>query len=618
VFAIGVAGGGYGPDARAIAAVAVWLGVLGLIGLSPRRSMPVGRRVLLTGGLLTAFAVFTGLSALWADSAERAVAELGRVTLYVGVFVLAALAVRGRGIRGLADGLAIGIAGIAVLALIGRYFPSALPDERVGRLLPGEVRLSYPIGYWNGLGMLTALALPLLVSAAAADRPRWARGLAVAPLPALATVVYLTSSRGAVIVALVGLIALLALSARRVAVLLAALIGLAGGAAGILIAHARPELIDSSLHSAKAFSQGRDAALLTLLACVVTGLLGMALPRPCASQMRMTRGVRVAAVALVLVLIGGGALAADPVRRFDDFKRSPARFEHVSNGYVDAHLSNAGATGRWQFWTAAVDEWRTEPLAGRGAGTYQAWWAQHGQLAFFVRNAHSLYLETLGDLGVVGLVLLLAAFAAGVAAGARHLGRRDARERERLAALLAAFIAFAVGAAIDWIWQLPVIGIVAMCCLGALAGSGGDAVPAPVRARGRRAPLLAALGVLGACAVLAAQILPWLSVRELRSSYGAVRRGDLRAAIADAGHARALAPWSSSPYTQLALLAERAGDLADGRRLIAQAIDRDQTDWTLHVAAARLAVKAQDVPAGRAELRTARKLNPHAPGLGGS
>ena len=72
-----------------------------------------------------------------------------------------------------------------------------------------------------------------------------------------------------------------------------------------------------------------------------------------------------------------------------------------------SHLLSANGSGRWQFWESAVDAFQATPLLGHGAGSYEAWWAEHGSLAVFVRDAHSLYLETLAELGVLGFLLLV-------------------------------------------------------------------------------------------------------------------------------------------------------------------------------------------------------------------
>ena len=54
---------------------------------------------------------------------------------------------------------------------------------------------------------------------------------------------------------------------------------------------------------------------------------------------------------------------------------------------------------------------RDEPLLGTGAGSFEAHWFRERSVAFHARDAHNLYLETLAELGPVGLALLLATLA---------------------------------------------------------------------------------------------------------------------------------------------------------------------------------------------------------------
>ncbi len=204
--------------------------------------------------------------------------------------------------------------------------------------------------------------------------------------------------------------------------------------------------------------------------CLLAGLLFLVgeytvgrWPRPSPAAGRV--------LAAVLVLVAVGALLfAHPVRRFETFKAAPAQTSTTSPDFVRSHLLSGNGSGRWQFWASAVDEFRDAPVVGGGAGSYESWWAQHGSLSYFVRNAHSLYLETLGELGLVGLVLLGLAFLAGLDAGVRRIGWAEGDERTTVAALTATFVAFALGAAIDWAWQLSAIGIVGIACLGLLVG----------------------------------------------------------------------------------------------------------------------------------------------------
>ena len=72
VFLIARDGGFYGLAERDALAVGVWWAValMAALGLWPAARMPLG--ALVAGGLLAAFAGFTGLSALWAPAAETA------------------------------------------------------------------------------------------------------------------------------------------------------------------------------------------------------------------------------------------------------------------------------------------------------------------------------------------------------------------------------------------------------------------------------------------------------------------------------------------------------------------------------------------------------------------
>src|SRR5207248_6362847 len=82
--------------------------------------------------------------------------------------------------------------------------------------LPGiQTRLSFPIGYWNGLGAYLGLCYPLVLRIALVARASWTRALALATLPAVSAALYLTSSRGGFATAALGLIVFVAATSRR-------------------------------------------------------------------------------------------------------------------------------------------------------------------------------------------------------------------------------------------------------------------------------------------------------------------------------------------------------------------------------------------------------------------
>src|SRR4029079_19022329 len=118
-----------------------------------------------------------------------------RVSLYLGVFVLVLL-LSSRGSRARwCDSLALGICAVVAVSLISRFGPETFSDRGAAEVLPSAVtRLSFPLGYWNGLAIFAALSLPALHRVAAAPGSILVRAAAVAPLPAIAVVMYLASS----------------------------------------------------------------------------------------------------------------------------------------------------------------------------------------------------------------------------------------------------------------------------------------------------------------------------------------------------------------------------------------------------------------------------------------
>src|SRR5205823_12632102 len=109
-----------------------------------------------------------------------------------------------------------------------------------------------------------------------------------------------------------------------------------------------------------------------------------------------------------------------------------------------ARLTDPSSNGRLDYWRAALGGFEREPLHGTGAGTYQLTWWRSRDRAVQVMHAHSLYLEALSELGVVGLVLVIAVLAAPIACLARRI---EGTDRVAAAALLACALAWAMHAA---------------------------------------------------------------------------------------------------------------------------------------------------------------------------
>lgn len=614
VFAIALDGGGYALESRGFLAVSVWWTILVTVGL---RLLPLTRpprAAVLAGGLLAGLAVWALASLLWADSAERVFNEFNRDILYLGVFVLVVLATKpGHGARWL-DGLAIGITAVGLLALAQRFFPDLIAADEIPTFLPAAAaRLSYPLAYWNGLAILLALAVPLLLRSAVFAGRAWARALAVAPLPALAVALYLTSSRGGVLAALVGALAFLAVGTRRWGILGAGLVAAAGSIAALAVLLPRDELVNGPIDSDAAASQGWGAAVLIALLCGATGLAYGLAERLVAGRVRPPRAAGWALTLLAAAVVAGAIAAADPAERLERFKKPPDAVLLENPDFARAHLASGSGSGRWQYWNAAVDEFESAPALGGGAGSYEAWWTQKRPIAQPVRDAHSLYLETLGELGIVGFVLVLGIVGMGLVSGFRRSLRADAGGVA--AAASASFAAYAVGAGVDWMWELTAVSLVGIVALAVVTGPATGETPPPAAARlSPRIRLAAgAAAFVAVWALLSAQAVPLLADAKIEDSQAAVRRGDGRAALEDARAARNIQPWAATPYLQLALVEEQVGELDSARAHIGEAIDRDPRDWRLWLIASRIETKTGEVPAARRSLARARELNPRSP-----
>src|SRR3954468_104575 len=123
VFGVAFNGGTYAENARDALSVALWWGIGLLVALSVWPRARLGRGAWTTGGFLLAFAAWTGASMLWAPALETAFTEFNRVTVYLGAFAVAVLAARRGRAEPWSDGMALGIAAVAVLAVLSRLYP---------------------------------------------------------------------------------------------------------------------------------------------------------------------------------------------------------------------------------------------------------------------------------------------------------------------------------------------------------------------------------------------------------------------------------------------------------------------------------------------------------------
>jgi O-antigen ligase len=140
-------------------------------------------------------------------------------------------------------------------------------------------------------------------------------------------------------------------------------------------------------------------------------------------------------------------------------------------------------SNRYAYWRVALRAFADEPLRGVGAGGWSVDWLRERTVTEAAKDAHSLELQTLAELGVIGLALL-AAFLAGIALAAR----RALRSAPVLAAgPVAGVVVYIAHSPLDWDWQMPALTLVAIVLAGALLALADARAPetvagtAPVR-----------------------------------------------------------------------------------------------------------------------------------------
>jgi O-Antigen ligase/Tetratricopeptide repeat len=618
VLYLALRGGGYDLVVRSeVGLVTWWIVLLGaLIGVLPLQR--IGALGWVAIGLLGGFALWTGIAAGWSESAEKTIAELGRLTTYLGFLVLGLCVVRRDTLRPLVTGIGVAFGVVTVLAALSRLAPSLFPSNQVAVFFPGsQVRLSYPLNYANGTGEFLAIGIPLLLMIATGGRTLAGRALGAAAIPAAVLAIVLTASRGGVLAAIVAVLAFYVLAPDRLPKLATGLVAAAGSAilVGELLQRAA---VRNALTTPLAVSQRHQLTVLLLIVCagvaaaqVGIDLAARRIERPGALTIRRRRAgwLTLGGIAIALIVVVAAGLPSELSHQWRVFKQTDVTHEVSGNLY--SRLGTAAGSHRYQYWAAAVHAFESQPLNGIGPGTFQFYWAQHGSLFEFIRNAHSLYLESLAEVGVVGFALITGLLLALLVAGVARTLRAPATMRLALAAASASLIAFCAAAAYDWVWQLAVIALVALL-LGAAILSCGPEQESPGPTGGNTWVPRGVLAALAIGATIAIGI-PLGATASIRSSQADVRAGHLQLALTDAATAQRLEPYAATPRLQRALILERAGDLRDARAAIAQATSREPTNSSIWLVRARIDAESGREVAATRDYRRAHALNPLSP-----
>ena len=449
VVALALDQGGFDPSAWVWSgALAAWAAATGAIVW---RELRVSRDALAWLAAACAVLAWVALSWLWSDRRAQTVLEARRTAVYAAVVLALVVLVR----RGRAQQLLV-LTHVAIVVVVVYALTRYLTETRTLDAFEGNL-LAQPLGYANALGALAGIGIVLGVGVTSRAATASARAASAATVPLLAAALPFTQSRGAA-VALVAGLAVTFLCADDATPFVRAALIVAPGSALAAIAAAASRLSDAN-------SAPHTHAALIVGLVTVAGAAGTAMAAA-RIEPRSRWRLRIPRLALA------GTLAI---------------------GLIAVVAASASEEPRSSYWGVAWHQFAGHVAVGSGAGTFALAWAPSGLVGprGGALDAHSLYLETLAELGFLGLLLVLALLLLPLV----HMRRAPVAA--------GAYVVFLVHAGLDWDWEMPAIVLAGLCCGGALLASGADQ-PRDVTARGRAAIVVLALA-LGAVSIAGAR-----------------------------------------------------------------------------------------------------------------
>jgi O-antigen ligase len=424
--ALGLTQGGFLPDEWVWAgALAAWGAALTVVFDDDAGALRRAWPWLCSAGALLGW---TFASTLWSAHSAQSILDARRTLCYVAVLLALLTLTRRGGTASLVLATHVAITFLVVYALARYLLGAHEPAEFEG------YTLAEPLGYANAVGIVSAIGILLGVGIASRGDSSRVRACAAATVPPLALALQLTLSNASWLALGVGLGVVFLLDEAPARV---------GRAAGVVAApSAALVLLGRQSGFATLGAPSIDGWVL-LLAAGAAALVSAALTYRFTGAPFTLRRPRVRV--LVAATAAGAALALALVVVYGSTTEPRASYYRVA----------------WH------NEYTAHPLLGSGAGTFALYWARSGHVASRggALDAHSLYLETLAELGPLGLALL-AAFL---------LYPLRAVITDRLAPYVpvaaSAYVAFLIHAGFDWDWELPVIVVAALSCAAALVTS---------------------------------------------------------------------------------------------------------------------------------------------------
>jgi hypothetical protein len=593
--------------------IAIGFLALALTLLIAASRYPSGRAMaalLALGGLW----LWSLLSSEWSDSPARALIGADRWALYLGVLAVLLLVVR----RDDKTSVWLIWAFMVPWAVITGWLTIRLLGGHTDLFL--STRLNKPLGYVNGQADYLVLGFwPLVAVAENIRKPIYA-GLAVFGATLLGCVLLLAQSRGSFLALAASAVLILAVvpgRRKRFWVLLTIVAGCAAAYTKLEPVWRDTLTAPTRIDPAKLETAVQTGLVLAVVAGVVFGAAAFLVGRvgklgPTVQKRMGTVGT--VAVIVVLVL-AAAATAAASGRISHQISTQYDQFVNLKTSATGSRLTSGGGN-RYDYWRIAWDEFGDHPFNGVGAGSYSFQYFTERKTTEDIRQPHSLELQTLSELGIVGGILLLL-FVGAVLWGLWKRSRgavNNSRDRRLAVAAGGTFAVWLAHTSVDWITLLPSLTGIALCCAAILLStSRGQLRSRPVPEWARWTAVAISALVVGIAVFFIGK--PVFAAHE-RAEARAMLVRDPAGALAKTNTALGLDDQSVENYYIRSAALARLGLYPDAVAQLNQATVIEPDNWVTWGLLGDLQVRHGDVAAARASYRHALSLNPRDPFLG--
>jgi len=609
--------GAYFPDTWYPSALAA-LGLLAATVVGSGRLVPASRPAQAALVAFAALVAWSFLSLAWSGSPGTGWESSNKLLLYLAlIWTVSLLPWTASSARIALGAWVVGVVAVCAISLLSATTGSLADYFIEGRYLD-------PIGYSNGVSALPVMALfPALWLCSRRDAGVFERIGFLAAAVFLVEFALLPQSRAAVIGFVAGILVFIAVFPARLR-LIPPLLVIAVAVAlsietiydvytvGVDLAEATEAgLPTAGLDLGAALDDAVRVIVFTTLAAAAIGLLWAAVDttvRPAEALVRRTRigvGAAIAALALVALTaaaVNAGSIAESVSDRWQTFKSSEDLPR--SDG---ARLVASESDQRYDYWRVAVEQFRSTPLAGAGAGSYEAIYSAERRFDKPSKYTHDIWLRALVEGGLVALALLLgylAAVAVGLAGAWRRLGEPG---RGLVAACAAISAYFFTHASFDWLEEFPALAAPALALplVGMVAGARSPALKS-----GRR-PGYVVSAVLGTLLVAAfvSLVFPYLAQRHLDRG-AEIGLTDVAAAREELDRAASLNPLSPEPRLRAGTILVAAHRPAGAAEEFRQALEVED-HWYAHFELGLLYAQAGRRRAALQEMTQAEALDSH-------